>query len=233
MIGEFDITTVGPLTVLLIFAAGVLTSFTPCVYPLVPVTAGFIGATSVQTTGQAFTLSLVYVIGMALVYSALGAFAALTGGIFGAGGTNPWVYFLFANVTILMGLGMLDVFTIEMPAWVTSRLAALGGSSRGSYLGAFTVGGSSALVAGPCTAPILGSVLAFVATQQNVAVGMLLLFSFSLGLGTLLLIVGTFSGFLKTLPKAGPWMVWVKRGFAVLFLGAGEFFLIQMGTLLI
>ncbi|MFQ5899763.1 MAG: cytochrome c biogenesis protein CcdA [Candidatus Methylomirabilia bacterium] len=233
MIAEFDITTVGPPTILLIFSAGVLTSFTPCIYPLVPVTAGFIGATGVQTKGQAFTLSLAYVIGMALVYSALGAFAPLTGGIFGAGGTNPWVYLLFANLTILMGLGMLDVFTLQMPAWVASRLAALGGASRRSYLGAFTVGGSSALVAGPCTAPVLGSVLAFVATQQNVALGMLLLFSFSLGLGTLLLIVGTFSGLLKTLPKAGPWMVWVNRGFAVLFLGAGEFFLIQMGTLLI
>lgn len=162
-------------------------------------TAGFIGASGVRSCGRAFTLSLTYVVGMALVYSGLEAFAALTGGIFGAGGTNPWAYLAVANVMILMALGMLDVFALQVPPSITSWLGRLGGGASG----------------------------------QSVRFGIALLFAFSLGLGTLLLIVGTFSGLLSALPRAGPWMLWVKRAFAVILLGAGEYFLVQTGTLLI
>src|SRR3989338_11003481 len=96
-----------------VFAAGVLVSFTPCVYPVIPLTLGYIGARSAGNRWKGFTLSLVYVLGMALTYAVLGAFAALTGRLFGQISANPWTYFVVANMCLLLGFSMLGVF--ELP----------------------------------------------------------------------------------------------------------------------
>jgi thiol:disulfide interchange protein DsbD len=218
------------LAYIAVFLSGVLTSFTPCVYPMIPITIAYIGGRSGESRLKGLFLSIFYVIGMAATYSALGAFAALTGKLFGAASTNPILYLVVANIFIFLGLSMLDVFTLPIPSFLTSRQP---GKKSGGYFGAFLVGLLAGTVAAPCTAPVLGVVLTFVAAKQNVIYGMTLLFIFSIGLGTLLIIVGTFAGLMSSMPKTGKWSVAIKKFFGWVMIGTGEFFLIQAGILFV
>jgi thiol:disulfide interchange protein DsbD len=218
------------LAYIAVFLSGVLTSFTPCVYPMIPITIAYIGGRSGESRLKGLFLSIFYVIGMAATYSALGAFAALTGKLFGAASTNPILYLVVANIFIFLGLSMLDVFTLPIPSFLTSRQP---GKKSGGYFGAFLVGLLAGTVAAPCTAPVLGVVLTFVAAKQNVIYGMTLLFVFSVGLGTLLIIVGTFAGLMSSMPKTGKWSVVIKKFFGWVMIGTGEFFLIQAGILFV
>src|SRR5688572_32564570 len=218
-----------------LFAGGVLTSLTPCIYPMIPITAAIVGGQS--SGGQAGSrlrpvlLTLTYVVGLAMVYSALGVFAGLTGTLFGTVSTNPWLYFVMANVLILAGLGMLDVLPIRLPAGITQRAATMG--TAGRFSGAFAMGAMSGLVAAPCSAPVMAAVLTWVATTRSAVMGFLYLFAFSIGMTALLVAVGLSSGTIARLPKAGLWMVWIKRAFALVMLGVAEYYLIEMGKLLI
>ncbi len=209
------------------FVGGVLASLTPCVYPLIPVVATYIGSKAVGRKDRLslFWVSLFYVLGLCVVYSSLGMFAALTGTLFGRIATNPWSYFVVANVFILLGLNVLDV--IPLPV-LSPR-----DTSRTGIIGAFLVGATSGLVTSPCTTPVLGAVLIFVAKTQNVLWGAVLLFSFSLGMGFLLLVVGTFSGIMASLPRPGGWMEFLKKSFGIALIAVGEYFLIKMGQMLI
>lgn len=218
------------LAYLAVFAGGVLVSFTACVYPVVPITIAFIGARSAGSRTRGFFLSLVYVLGMALTYTALGGIAALSGKLFGQLQTNPWTYFVMANICILMGLAMLEVFILPVrtPAFI-ARLQPRG-KTRG-LAGSLAVGAASGLVLGPCTAPVLAVLLSYVATRQHLMFGMSLLFVFALGMGVLLVVVGTFAGLLASLPKSGVWMARVNRLFGWILIGAGEYFLIVAGQL--
>ncbi len=218
------------LAYIAVFLGGVLTSFTPCVYPMIPITIAYIGGRSGESRLKGLFLSIFYVIGMAATYSALGAFAALTGKLFGSASTNPILYLVVANIFIFLGLSMLDVFALPIPSFLTSRQP---GKKSGGYLGAFLVGLLAGTVAAPCTAPVLGVVLTYVAAEQNVFYGITLLFIFSIGLGTLLIIVGTFAGLMSSLPKTGTWSVVIKKFFGWLMIAAGEYFLITAGKLLV
>lgn len=213
---------------LIVFAAGVLTSFTPCVYPMIPVTVTYIGGASAGSKRRAALRTLVYVLGIAIVYSSLGAFAALTRRFFGQISSNPWVMFAVGNVIILFGLSMLDAVVIPIPGILTR--GAKGGEN---YLGALVMGMASGLVAAPCTAPVLGTLLIYVGSRGNVAYGASLLFVFALGLGFLLMLLGTFAGAMASLPKAGAWMVTIKKLFGFGMILVGEYFLIQMGRRLL
>src|SRR5262245_52201618 len=161
---------------LIVFAAGVLTSFTPCVYPMIPVTVTYIGGASAGSKRRAALRTLVYVLGIAVVYSALGAFAALTGRFFGQISTNPWVYLAVGNVIILFGLAMLDAVVIPIPGILTR-----GAKGGGNYVGALVMGLASGFVAAPCTAPVLGTLLLYVGSSGNVVYGASLLFTFAFG----------------------------------------------------
>jgi len=218
------------LAYLAVYAGGVLVSFTPCTYPVAPLTVAFIGAHSSGSKLKGFSLSLVYVFGMALTYTAIGAAAALTGQLFGRIQSNPWMFFLMANVCLLMGLSMLDAFAlpIRTPRFVASLQPRE--KTRGA-VGALLVGAASGLVMGPCTAPVLAVLLSFAATRQNVPYAMSLLFVFSLGMGTLLILLGTSAGVLANLPRSGMWMTRVNKFFGWLMIAAGEYFLLQAGML--
>jgi cytochrome c-type biogenesis protein len=213
---------------LIVFAAGVLTSFTPCVYPMIPVTVTYIGGVSAGSKRRAALRTLVYVLGIAVVYSALGAFAALSGRFFGQISSSPWVLFAVGNVIILFGLSMLDAIVIPVPG-----ILARGAKGGDNYLGALIMGMASGLVAAPCTAPVLGTHLIYVGSSGNVAYGASLLFVFAFGLGFLLLLLGTFAGALASLPRAGAWMVTIKKIFGFGMILVGEYFLIQMGKRLL
>jgi thiol:disulfide interchange protein DsbD len=217
-----------------LFAGGVLTSLTPCIYPMIPVTAAIVGG---QTTGDGVPrrrvvgLTMAYVLGLSLVYALLGLAAGLSGTLFGAVSSNPWMSFVVANVLVASALMMLDVLPVPLPQRLIARAAALEG--RGRYAGTFGMGAASGLVAAPCGAPVMGAVLGWVATTRSALLGFLYLFAFSLGMCLLLVAVGLTAGALVRLPRAGVWMLWVKRGFALIMLGAAEYYLITMGALLL
>jgi len=207
--------------IFVVFAAGVLTSMTPCVYPMIPVTVTYIGGASGGNRRRAVALSTTYVLGLAIVYASLGVAAALLGKIFGDFTRNPWVFGGVGLIIIGFGLAMLDVFTI--PALMTDLQGK--GVRRGGFLGAALMGVAAGFVAAPCTAPVLGLLLTYVGNTRNVAWGGSLLFVFALGLGLLLMLLGIFSGLLTSLPRAGRWMDYVKKGFGVAMLVIGALFL--------
>lgn len=215
------------VSLLIAFLGGVLASLTPCVYPMIPITVGVIGHANVGGSRRmGLFLSLLYVTGMALTYTALGIFAAATGRFFGTINSSPWTFLAVGNVVLLFGLTMLDA--VPMPAF-SSRFASV----RPGLTGIFLAGIASALVAGPCLTPVLGSLLAYTAASQNLAEGGLLLFVFSLGMGALLLGVGAFSGFLAALPRSGPWMVGIKKAMGVFMLLMAQYFFVKAGSLLL
>lgn len=217
-----------PIAYLIALAAGILTSFTPCVYPIIPVTIGFIGANAAGSRGKAFILSVSYVTGIAVTYSALGAIAALTGSLFGRASTSPISYLIIGNIFILLGLSMLGVF--NLPAF--SFLAKLRPKTKAhGALPAFFVGLISGLVVGPCTAPVLAVILAYVATAKSIVYGTTILFTFAFGMGFLLILLGTFTGLLLSMPKAGAWLEKVKKGFGWVLLFGGEYFIYMAGAL--
>jgi thiol:disulfide interchange protein DsbD len=217
------------LSVSICFAAGFLASLSPCVYPLIPVVATYVGSRSVgeSTRLKAFSLSVAYVLGMALIYTVLGMIAALTGAFFGQVATSPWANLVVGNVIILLGLNILEV--IPLPSATTS---GSGGEHRKGLFGAFLIGAISGLVASPCTIPVLGIVLTFVATTQSVLQGGAMLFTFSLGMGMLLIVVGTFSGLLTSIPRPGNWMFAVRKVLGLAMIGVGEYFILQAGQLM-
>jgi thiol:disulfide interchange protein DsbD len=216
------------LAFLAVYLGGVLVSFTPCMYPLVPITIAFLGAHGSASRGRAFLLSLVYVLGLAATYAALGVVASLSGRLFGQIQSHPWTYFLMGNLCILMGLSMLGVFAVSVrtPAFVTRIRQE---SRAKGIVGSFLVGVASGFVMGPCTAPALAVLLGYAATRENLLFASSLMLVFALGMGTLLVLLGTFAGLLAGLPRSGSWMTRISRLFGWLLLGAGEYFLINAG----
>lgn len=219
------------MAILAAYLGGVLASFTPCVYPVIPITVAYIGARSSSSRTKGFLLSIVYVLGMAAVYTALGGFAALTGKLFGQIQTNPWVYLVIANICILMGLSMLGVFmfSIPIPQFLTRFRPE---EKSGGFAGSFLVGAISGLIIGPCTTPVLAVLLSLIAARQSAIFGMSLMFVFAIGMGTLLVIVGTFSGLLSSVPRSGVWMTRINKIFGWIMIGVGEYFLLKAGGML-
>jgi len=215
----------------LLFAAGVATSLTPCIYPMIPITAGILGGAGAdgQTPGRTAMLTAAYVSGLALVYSALGLLAGLTGTIFGAVSSSPWAYFIMANVLLVAGLVMLEVVPLPVPPRLAAWASGLGGRSPA---GAFAMGAASGLVAAPCGAPAFAAVLTFVAAGRSAVLGLVYLLAFSLGLTALLAVVGLASGTMTALPRPGRWTLWVKRAGGVVLVGMAEFYLVKMGGVL-
>ncbi len=211
-----------------VYAAGIVTGFTPCCYPVIPITIAYIGAHQKGSRLRGFSLSLAYVLGISITYTALGGFAALTGRLFGQMQSNPWLYFVVANICIFMGLSMLDVFmlSIRTPAFLTKFQPSKKGLPQ-----SFLIGIISGLILGPCTAPVLAVLLTLVATKQNILLGMSLLFVFAMGMGTLLIILATFAKLLASIPKSGMWMTRINKIFGWMMIGAGEYFLLKAGTL--
>ena len=221
-----------------LFAGGVLTSLNPCIYPMIPITAAIVGGQEVggadgqpRSRKRPLLLTLTYVAGLASVYSLLGVIAGMSGTMFGAISTNPWLYFAMANLLVLSALMLFDVIPVPVPRSLIERASRAG--TAGRYGGAFVMGAVSGLVAAPCGAPIMAAVLTWVSTTQSAGLGFVYLLSFSLGMCALLVVVGLSSGALARLPRSGMWMVWVKRGFGIVMLGVAEYYLIKMGQLLI
>jgi len=214
-----------------LFVAGLATSLTPCIYPMIPITAGILGGAGAASRSRrrSLTLTLTYVLGLALVYSLLGLLAGLSGTLFGTVSSSPWALLIMGNLLLVFGLALLDVFTIGVP----SKLAAWSGHfGSNSIAGVFALGATSGLVAAPCGAPAFAAVLTFVSTTRSAWLGFLYLFIFSLGLSALLVAVGLFGGALASLPRPGRWTLAIKRAGGVLLLAMSEYYFIRAGSVL-
>ena len=216
------------LALVTLFGAGVLTSLTPCVYPMIPITASVISgsARADQGKGRTVALTFTYVIGLALVYALLGAIAGLSGTLFGTVSANPSALLFIGNLLLLFGLFMLDVLPLPIPRRL---MEYAGGQGGGSYGAVFLLGATSGVVAAPCGAPAFAVVLTWVAATGAGLMGFVYLFVFSLGMTALLVVVGFFSGSLAALPKSGRWMVWIKRAAAVIMFAMAQYYFVQAG----
>jgi len=207
------------LAFLIVFGAGFLTSLTPCVYPMIPITISYIGG---KSTGggklKGFILSLFYVLGLALVYALLGVVAALTGALFGSITQIPAVIGGVALIFGIMGLSMLGLFDIQLPASLQGRMQSSG--PRSGFIGAIAMGAVAGLVAAPCAGPVIVALMTYIASTGKVIFGFTLMMSFAAGMGILFIVLGTFSGLLSALPSAGMWMAKVKKAFGIIMLAA-------------
>lgn len=203
------------------FGLGLLLAFTPCVLPMIPILSGIIaGEGDNISPARGFSLALSYVMGMALIYTAAGVGAAAAGLQLQAMFNQPWVLILFSSLFVVLALGMFGMFELQMPSAIQTRLAGISGNQKsGTAIGAFVMGGLSALVVTACVAPALIATLTVMAQTGDMLRGGTALFAMSLGMGAPLLLVGAAQG--KLLPKAGAWMVAVKSAFGFMMLGMG------------
>ncbi len=202
----------------LVFVAGLLTSLTPCVYPMIAITVSIFGARQATSRAQGAALSFAFVLGIAALFTPLGILSALTGAAMGETNANPWLMIPLAAIFAAMALSMFGAFDLQLPHSLQNRLVQVGGAG---YRGAFLVGFVNGLVAAPCTGPVLTVLLTWVATTRNVPFGALALFVYSLGLGVLFFVVGTFA---VSLPKSGRWLDWVKSVFGIVMLALALYY---------
>lgn len=210
------------LLFLFVFAAGFLTSLTPCVYPVIPIVMGYIGTRSGKKKLKGFYLSLFFVLGLSFVYSVFGIIAATTGTMMGVSFQNPLVVVIISAIFIVMGLSLAGFFEIPVPSSLSSKVQS---GHKSEIFGSLVVGGISGIIAAPCVGPVLIALLSWISQTGNVLLGFWLTFTFSLGLSVIFLIVGTFSGVISAMPKGGGWMNYVKYFFSLLLLGGGIYFL--------
>jgi thiol:disulfide interchange protein DsbD len=203
-----------------VFISGFLTSLTPCVYPLIPITMSIFGARDEHVgRGRALALATSYVLGIAAMYTGLGVSAGLGGRAFGTFMANPLVIVPIAVLFLVMAASMFGAFDMNLPTSVQTRLTAVGGKGFG---GAFAMGLVGGIIAAPCTGPVLASLLLYVATTRSVGLGGSLLFTYALGMGVLFFAIAAFA---VALPRSGPWMERIKSFFGVVMLLAAAYFL--------
>jgi len=196
-----------------VFAAGLLASLTPCVFPMIPITMAVIGAKG-GGKARGFALSIALVLGMAVTYTTLGVVAARTGAAFGAFAQRPAFLIPVAVIFGLFALSLFGAFEIRLPDALQQKLQ--GSGSRKGFLGAFLVGLVLGPLSAPCVGPVIGTVLLAIALKGDVLLGAAELFTFSLGMGVLFVITGTFTA---ALPRSGDWLERLKQFMGLLVLG--------------
>jgi thiol:disulfide interchange protein DsbD len=208
------------LVVASFFGFGLLLSLTPCVLPMIPILSGMIAGQGTKVTKlRGFTLSAVYVLGMALAYAVAGVLAGLSGSLLSASLQNPWVLGAFAAVFVGLALSMFGFYELQLPsAWQSSAAGTSNRLTGGTLVGVFAMGAVSAVIVGPCVAAPLAGALIYISQSRDLFLGGSALFAMALGMGVPLLIVGASAGTL--LPKVGAWMQSVKNFFGVLLIAA-------------
>jgi thiol:disulfide interchange protein DsbD len=210
------------------FLGGLAVSFSPCIYPLIPITLSFIGVKAGTSRLRGLFLSLVYVLGLAVTYSILGLITALTGRLFGQISSHPLSYLIIGNACIIAGLSFLDVITINFTGiYLQNKI-----KRAGSYFSAFFLGLTSGLAVSPCVVPVLGTILLIVASKQNIIYGASLLFVFAYGMGFLLILIGTFGAIFFNLSKSEIWLTRIRKFSGFVLIAIGEYFIIQAGRLM-
>lgn len=209
-----------PLTLLAIFILGLALNLTPCVYPLIPITIGYFSQQSGSSTGRRVALSSLYVLGLAVTYSVLGVFSALSGKLFGAWLQHPGVLIFFAALMLIMASSMFGAFELRVPQFISNRSGGQSGLG-----GALVMGLLIGIVAAPCVGPFVISLIALVAALQSPFLGFLMFFVLALGLGVPYLFLGIFSSSASALPRSGMWMVQVKKAMGFILIAMAFYFL--------
>ena len=207
-----------------VFFAGIFTSFTPCIFPMIPITLAVLGNHSEERSRlQNFFTSCIYVLGIATTYSILGLAAATGGGVFGASLGNPYVLSVVCVIFLAMALSMYGLYDLQVPAFLRNRLS--NSKQSQSVVGVYLTGLFAGIVASPCIGPVLVGILTYVASTQNKLFGFLFLFVYALGLGLIFIVLGLSNQLVKSLPRSGPWMVWFKFILGTLMLSAFYYYL--------
>lgn len=202
------------------FGFGVLTSLTPCVYPMIPIIVGIFGARGASVSRRrAMWVATCYLLGICVTYTTLGVVVALLSASQGALFSNPWIIVPIALLYVALALSLFGAFELNLPVGLQTKLSSVGGAGA---LGAFLMGLVGGLTAAPCTGPFLAGILGFVSTTQNVLAGGSLLFVYALGMGVLFWVLAVFS---IALPKSGKWMEYVKSLGGIMLLVAAAYFL--------
>lgn len=209
------------LTFLGIFVAGLALNLTPCIYPLIPITISYFGGQAGGKKGSLFMLSLVYVLGMAITYSVLGVFAALSGSILGTWLQNPLVLIFIAAVMVTLALSMFGLYEIRVPA----SLSNFAGKSKQGYFGTLFMGLTVGIIAAPCIGPFVIGLLTYVGKQGDPVMGFLMFFVLALGLGVPFIFLAVFSGAVNVMPRSGGWMIWIRKIFGFILVGMALYFL--------
>lgn len=189
------------------YLAGFISSLTPCVYPLIPITISLFGINSDTSRLRAFSLSATYVLGICLSYCTLGIISAKLGLVFGSLLANIWFVLGASAFLLLLAAYTLDILKIPFIHTLQTKAGCV---KKKGFTGAFIMGALSGVVAAPCVGPALVNILAQAALSKSVYFSALLLFSYSLGLGTLFLLLGTFAGLLERMPRSGNWLFLIK-----------------------
>jgi thioredoxin:protein disulfide reductase len=206
-----------------LFLSGLALNLTPCVYPMLGVTVSIFGSRKGGSPAQVFGLALLYVLGMATMYTGLGVAAAFSGGLFGGLLQNPLVLGAIGVLFIGLSLSMFGLYSLQPPPWLLERLGGAGGTSAvGTFLSGLVVG----VFAAPCIGPPVVALLALVGAKGDPWFGFSTFFTLAMGLGAPYLVLGTFSGLLSRLPRSGAWLMWVERMFGVVLFSIGAFYLL-------
>lgn len=209
---------------LIAFLAGILTSFTPCIFPMIPITISILGHDAEKNSrAENLLRSALYVLGIAFTYSLLGVLAALTGNLFGNALSNKYVLIGMVLLFFTMALSMWGLFEMQVPAFIRNKFGV--GQTRQGYFGVFMMGLFAGIVASPCVGPVLVSILSYVSTTKDAALGFGLLFTYAIGLGLIFIAIGLFGQFLTLLPRSGAWMNKIKFVLGLLMLLTGIYYL--------
>ncbi|TVQ70095.1 MAG: DUF255 domain-containing protein [Balneolaceae bacterium] len=209
------------LALLALFFIGLALNLTPCVYPMLSVTVSIFGGQNDPNMFRVFSKALIYVLGIATMYSILGVLASFSGELFGSWLQHPWVLGGIGLLLFALALSMFGLYEIQIPYWMASRIGT--GTSTG-FVGVYFSGLVVGIFAAPCIGPPIIALLAFIGAQGDPVFGFWSFFVLSMGLGLPYLILGTFSGLLPKLPKSGVWMVWVKKVFGVVLVALALFY---------
>ncbi len=207
---------------LLALLLGLLLSLTPCIYPMIPITVGILQSQATKSVFSNICLSLCYTIGIATTYALLGLLVATTGQLFGSIMASPIVILLLVAMLVYLSLSMIGLYELKIPSALQTTTSA---GKGGNYISALVFGMASGLVASPCLSPGLILLLTIVAAMASKFLGFILLFAFGVGLSIPLLIIGSFSGALSVLPRAGQWMIELKKVFGFIMLASCFYFL--------
>jgi len=207
-----------------VFLGGLALNLTPCVYPLIPITVGYFGGQSEGSTTKLFMMGVLFILGLAVTYSAIGVITSLTGAVFGALLQSPIVILIIVAIMLALSLSMFGVYEFKLPDSLVNKA----GGAKAGLFGAFFMGLTMGIVAAPCIGPFVLGLVTYVATKQDPYFGFLLFFVLAVGLGTPYLFLAVFSGKIKNLPRAGEWMDAVKHIFGFILIGMALYFLLPL-----
>lgn len=204
------------------FLAGIFASFSPCIFPLIPITLSIVGATSVSSRLKGFSVSLIFVLGVAFTYTILGVLAASFNIFFDKFFINPFTYIFLSLFFLAMGLSLLGLLKINFFSFTHNY------SHKSTTFSIFILGMISSLSIIPCNFPILGSILTLISLKKDIPYGALALFVFSLGYGLVLLILGTFTSLIAKLPKQSRWIVIINKVLGGILIFVGLYFILKL-----